>query len=109
MNAQLFLNLADLLANTPARDTNAPSAWRSAISRAYYAVYHEVLEFLQSIQVTIIEPHKGHDAVKQLFSFCKNPAANDIGNVLRTLHSMRWSADYRLDDSSTESQKTAET
>lgn len=93
MDAHDFLDVARELA----QGTTAAHR-RSAISRAYYAVYHVAFELLHALGFRLPRDHRGHELVWQyLFSSGVDPTIH-AGAQLRRLQSLRVTADYQLRD-----------
>ena len=97
MDARKFLDTARILLN-PAHVPPTPQAFRTAISRSYYAVYGVVCDLLDKAGIEIIEPNQGHNAAKQVLLFCSDDLSKRLGGDLKTLHGQRWSADYDMKD-----------
>lgn len=102
-----FLTLARQLSNG---ETEAE--WRSAVSRAYYSAYHQLLEFPEKFDM-LGEPGQGsHD---QLFKTlraakCRGGKSNAIkgklivlGNEMLQFKQQRTLADYSLNETITKS------
>jgi hypothetical protein len=85
-----FLALADELAARPDE-----AAWRSAISRAYYAVLHVAFRALPpALQVSI--PHRStHQAVWNSYTTSSVRVCRQIGGAGIRLRNGRVDADYR--------------
>lgn len=102
MQPRLFLKLADELAKA-----GGPAECRSAISRAYYAVFNAADLFLDSMG--IVRP-KGeyHIAVQRRLLGSNDAALVKLGSTLGDLHQERIYADYHLSDARSENKKAAE-
>lgn len=73
-------------------------ACRTAVSRAYYGVFHLALAFLSDLGIVIPANANAHAAVQRYLIGCGHPDAQHAGTILADLHSDRIKADYRLDD-----------
>lgn len=103
MNPREFQQLALKLA------AGASSAEiRTAISRAYYAAYNVGIEILREMEFKIIEGPSGHGDVSNRLSNSGDQEIIKAGSTLGTLHSMRIHADYHLNMTNVENQKTAQ-
>jgi uncharacterized protein (UPF0332 family) len=71
---------------------------RSAVSRAYYGVFHLTLELLGAASIDLPRNASAHVRCRRLLAACGQPLANDIAEVLADLHADRIRADYRLTD-----------
>lgn len=91
MNGREFLVVADAPA---AAGTNA--AWRSSISRAYYAAFHTAREFVVRLQFRVPAADQAHAYLWLRLSNTGDPAADRIGRLLRDLRGRRNAADYDL-------------
>lgn len=79
---------------------------RSAVSRAYYGVYHAALEYADSLGDIPVSACGG-STHKKLWAFYKENLDSDrdlrmklrkVGYVLKQLHELRVTADYRLQE-----------
>src|SRR5208337_4682504 len=73
-----------------------PAACRSAISRAYYSLFHVILEFLLSRNVPL--PKKRAECHEKLYQLLYNSGSDilrTVGSELNDLRSRRNDADYR--------------
>lgn len=86
-----FLTLADELA---ARSDEA--SWRSAISRAYYAVLHDAYGALPAAQQATISHGATHRETWRLYAGSSVAGCRQIGNAGLRLRDGRVDADYRL-------------
>lgn len=80
---------------------------RTAISRAYYAVYHVSAEILRAMGFQISTGPQGHGDVRNRLSNSGAPEVMRIGSQLGDLQGRRIQADYRLDNLEVENPKTA--
>jgi hypothetical protein len=106
MDSPTFLAHARSLANQ-----GSPAECRSAISRAYYAVYHEGVAFLLALRVVVPAAGRGHVAVSN--AILSVPSTLDApiqltGRELSLLQSERSLADYRWQDPRTEQPAAAQ-
>jgi uncharacterized protein (UPF0332 family) len=69
---------------------------RSAISRAYYGVFHAALAILQELAAESPGSGKAHNLVAQYLFGAKHPAASAVARIITGLHGDRIEADYRL-------------
>jgi hypothetical protein len=81
---------------------------RTAISRAYYAVFNVGVEILTELGFKINEGPSGHGDVRNRLSNSGDTEAAKVGSQLNNLHTGRLHADYRLNMTDVENQKTAE-
>ena len=103
MNPREFCKIAGMFAAQ-----GEPAACRSAISRAYYSLFHVILEFLLSRNVPL--PKKRAECHEKLYQLLYNSGSDilrTVGSELNDLRSRRNDADYRMDDKDVESPKTA--
>jgi uncharacterized protein (UPF0332 family) len=101
MLPQHFLALAEQLAAA-----NGPAECRSAISRAYYSVYHVGEQFLK--RMNFERPKKDYHVVLQRRLLASGDhEINRIGSDLVDFHRERIQADYRLDDHFPENKNNA--
>jgi uncharacterized protein (UPF0332 family) len=101
MEAREFHKLASALLADP-----KPAQIRTAISRAYYAVFNLAVEFLTGLGFGLPKYNK-HVAVQHRLQNCGDSEIERVGSELTELASKRSQADYDLDDKSIESGKTA--
>ena len=90
MTGRDFVNTADHLSTR-----TAESDWRSAVSRAYYAVYLECREAMRRWGLTI-SVRGSHRDVGQRLSAPANADLNLIARTFDHLASLRNKADYEL-------------
>ena len=86
-----FLVVANALA---AAATEAE--WRSAISRAYYAAFHNTREFLTRLRFRVPAGEQAHAYLWMRLSNTGDLKADSIGRLLRDLRGRRNNADYDL-------------
>ena len=101
MVPQLFLTLAEKLA----ADTG-PAECRSAISRAYYAVYNVGERFLE--KMAFRRPKRDYHIVLQRRLLASGDAEIvQIGSDLGDFHQERIQADYQMEDHDAENRNNA--
>ena len=89
MNERDFLDLARLLATH-----TTEAAWRSAVSRAYYAAFHVARQLLSDLGFTVPRADRAHQYLVFRLSNCGDPAVAQAGQNLETLRRLRNRADY---------------
>jgi uncharacterized protein (UPF0332 family) len=80
-----------------ARDLQASSteaAWRSSVSRVYYAAFHVARELLEDVGFTVPRGERAHAYLWLRLSNCGEPQVQDAGRSLNTLRGQRNRADY---------------
>jgi hypothetical protein len=99
MDAHEFLALAESLADRVKADPNTPNrnaACRSAISRAYYALFLLAREFLGELGIEARHIPNPHANLEQALGNAGVMSLQRIANALRKLCSARTQADYDL-------------
>lgn len=91
MNPEEFLVVADHLASQPSEASK-----RSAISRAYYGVFHLARELIESCGVKVARSAEGHGVVLRCLQNCGMEKLARAGSMLDSLRSIRNKADYDL-------------
>src|SRR5438445_3393042 len=92
MNGRDFLTLASkLLAET------TEAAWRSAVSRAYYAAFHEARQLLRDLGFVVPRADQAHAYLWLRLSNCGDPQVRLAGSDLNRLRRERNRADYDID------------
>ena len=81
-----YLNLAEELAGRLEEE----AAWRSAISRAYYAVFHSARDYLDRKGPAVARSGSTHMEVRNRMLWTERR----LGEGLRQLHGLRKHADY---------------
>lgn len=81
---------------------------RTAISRAYYAVFNVGVGILVELGFKVSEGTGGHGEVRHRLSNSGDSELAKVGSQLGDLQSRRIHADYRLAQKDIESQKVAE-
>lgn len=71
---------------------------RTAINRAYYAVYSSAEASLATFGCDVPKTGAGHREVRQLCFYSGVPELQRVADVLREVYSWRVRADYRHDD-----------
>jgi len=71
---------------------------RSAVSRAYYGVFHLAISLLDEFGCAPPRNGKSHSLVPQFLQCSPHPEAQLAGALLGDLHSDRIKADYRLNN-----------
>lgn len=105
MRAEDFVSFAGQLA---AKGGSHPAAYRSAISRAYYGVFHRARQLIEELGIrTTTGQGNEHFYLRRLLQGSAVDEALEIGTLLGNLHSSRREADYRLDDHVVETQRQA--
>lgn len=93
----LFLELAEELAGRPSSDNKAEACWRSSTSRAYYAAFHVVKDYVCDYDANFNPPNeKVHSALLE-YATTKLPKCREhkqIGETLKRLRVDRNLADY---------------
>src|SRR6516225_8151850 len=101
MNPRQYLELAAELA-----EGTRPADWRSAISRAYYAVFNVADEFLR--RMGFQPPKKDYHVILQRrLLVSKDNEIAGLGSDLGDFHVRRIRADYQMDDKGSENQNNA--
>ncbi len=77
---------------------NTPAASRTAITRAYYAVFNVAWDLLVTLGFPIPRGHGGHEAVRDRLRFCAVDRVAHAGRLLGRLHTVRVKADYWMRD-----------
>ena len=91
MPPQDFLDLAKRLASE-----SSEVSWRSAISRAYYAMFHEVRNKLASWGFMIRQSDQAHAGLTRRLLHSGNDSLVSLGEFLSDLKRHRNYADYDL-------------
>jgi uncharacterized protein (UPF0332 family) len=91
MESTLFLDVAKKLLNMPSE-----AAYRSAVSRAYYALFHSASIFLGKLGFKTSKGPQAHGETPIRFSNCGVADGVDIARCLNELHHRRILADYDL-------------
>ncbi len=96
-----FLELAKQLA-----EGSSAAEFRSAISRAYYAVFNSGEEFFERME---LRRPKGdyHVILQRRLLNSADPHLEGVGSRLGSLHTKRVLADYKMADKTVESQQSA--
>lgn len=98
-----FLKLAERLLASD----KSPAGYRSAVSRAYYAVFHEAVAFLEKAPgVHIKSDATGHADVTHHLVNLSDPELEQLGHDISTMRGLRNDADYKLKAPTMESEKT---
>jgi uncharacterized protein (UPF0332 family) len=94
MNGDDFLAFAGKLA-VQHRD---PPGARTAVSRAYYGVFHTAKDLLERLGLYIPTQENAHKKLVMYYANSKQPIAQNIAGMLGDLHERRKKADYALSD-----------
>jgi hypothetical protein len=93
MNPDEFLHLAIRLASS-----GGEAEWRSAISRAYYGLFHVARLLVKGCGVRCPASGEVHDKVTKCLQNSGDPKLANAGNQLGSFRTFRNHADYQLDD-----------
>jgi len=85
-----------------------PAKIRTGISRAYYAAHNAGVEVLTEMGCTIEKGPGGHGDVRMRLNNSGDPEVMSAASKLGDLQSKRIKADYRLENTDVEDQKTAQ-
>src|SRR4051812_12028791 len=101
MNAHDYLTLAEKLVETvknrsPLCGGKGEAECRAAISRAYYAVYNSVWEFLDRIGFEPGKSNNNHQVLQDTLSNSGDSSLRTVGAALNRLHTERKAADYEM-------------
>ena len=91
MTGRDFLSFAKTLPNSPDE-----AARRSSVSRAYYAIFHQVKDIFISANIRLNNDAQDHGKLMHYLGVCKAPDAKYIGEKLKDLRTERNDADYDL-------------
>lgn len=94
MNPRDFLTVADRL-----KSSTSEAERRTAVGRAYYALYNVLYEALRSQNVPLPQgqqAHQAHRAVVHYLTRCPNRSASGVGMTLNGLRQERNAADYDM-------------
>lgn len=91
MDPREFLTLAQRLSLE-----TTEAAWRSAISRAYYAAFHVARQLLEDLGFAVPYADRAHAYLWLRLSNCSNPLVQNAGGRLNDLRRDRNRADYDL-------------
>lgn len=91
MEARQFLDVSKKFLNIPAE-----AAYRSAVSRAYYALFHEASAFLAKLGFPTARGPQAHGQLPARFNNCGVDEGGQIARQLNELHRQRLFADYDL-------------
>ena len=91
MNARNFLTQAQRLILLAGEGD-----WRSAVSRAYYSVFHVAREFLEGLGFTVPQADRAHGYLWLRLQNCGEPPLEQLGRDLKNMRGQRNRADYDL-------------
>jgi uncharacterized protein (UPF0332 family) len=91
MTGRDFLTVAKQLA-----DASTESAWRSAISRAYYAAFHVARELLEDLRFAVPHADRAHVYLSRRLANSGHTQTQQAGTDLNALRGDRNQADYDL-------------
>ena len=74
----------------------AEEDWRSAVSRAYYAAFHSVRQFMSGLGFSVPRTDLAHGYLSRRLSHSGHPPLDDAGSDLNFLRAERNFADYEL-------------
>jgi hypothetical protein len=86
----------------------APTAadLRTAVSRAYYALYNTAVAFLSQVGLSAVSTQEAHREIPKGLRHCADPKLMAVAAVLDGLRTARWEADYDMAAASPEHLKT---
>lgn len=86
-----FLDLAEVLAKSGSEDQ-----WRSAVSRAYYGVFHEARTLFESLGFRVPRADQAHAYLWLRLSNCGDAQVQSAGYEMNRLRQDRNRADYDI-------------
>jgi uncharacterized protein (UPF0332 family) len=89
MNGRDFLPLAQMLVRL-----GTEPAWRTAVSRAYYAAFHVARDFIEDLGFAVPAAQGAHAYLFLRLQNCGDPALANAGQLLQGLRHERNTADY---------------
>ena len=89
MNFREFLPLAEELIVR-----NSEAAWRTAVSRAYYAAFHVACDFMRALGFAVPKADRAHGYLWLRLQNCGNSDIAQAGQSLKDLRTHRNRADY---------------
>lgn len=95
MTGREFLKASDYLLKRREEAT-----LRSAISRSYYALFHESRAFINDLPVPCSQGPQAHGEVRHRLNNCGDQQMQEVSRLLAQLHKHRLTADYDLEDKS---------
>ena len=78
-------------------DAETEAAWRSSVSRAYYAVFHEARGLMRQLGFEVPRGEVAHAYLSLRLSNCGIPTIEQAGHQLNSLRGDRNRADYDID------------
>ncbi len=95
LNPDELLNLARYLASAPEAEAfSTETQWRTAINRAYYAVYTAARNLLADEGIPFTNADASHRQVRDKFRFAHDPIRKQLGILMTMLFDLRCKADY---------------
>lgn len=91
MTGKDFLSFAKTIHNS-----DDEAARRSAVSRAYYAIFHQVKDIFLSASIRLNNDAQDHGKLTHYLGACKAPDVKYIGEKLKDLRTERNDADYDM-------------
>src|SRR5437588_242072 len=91
MTGQDFLTVAERLAKEATE-----ADWRSAVSRAYYAAFHETRQVFQDLGFAVPKADRCHNYLSARLQNCGDAQLQAAGRALSDLRQSRNQADYDL-------------
>ena len=104
MEAKEFAAFASRLSQAQG---SGPAAFRTAISRAYYAAFNVAVHVLKQIGSPAFEGPGAHQEVACSLMACKDEALRIAGTSMDQLRTRRIQADYRMERIDVEKKTTA--
>src|SRR5437870_13362662 len=89
MNGRDFLSVAKDLLTSPTE-----AAWRTSVSRAYYAAFYVARQLLEDLGFAVPRGERAHAYLWLRLSNCGEPRVQDAGRRLNTVRGQRNRADY---------------
>jgi uncharacterized protein (UPF0332 family) len=93
MSPDDFLVLATRLSASPGE-----AELRSAVSRAYYGLFHTARLLIEACDVSCPESGEAHDKIAKCLQNSQSPDVAAAGSKLNSFRTVRNHADYRLSD-----------
>lgn len=105
MNPRDYRDLASKLA---AKADTTSAELRTAVSRAYYALFNVAVELLQKMRVKHVGGWEAHRLIPDALRFSGNRDLSIAAGELVDIRKMRWAADYDMGDDVVEHNRTVQ-
>jgi len=98
MDPRLFLQIASDLHGANQSNAGAGAGNRTSITCSYYALFNAAVEFLEKVDVAVIDKPRAHSSVRNALIYSQDIKLKSVGISMETMLGERKCAHYEMSD-----------